>query len=243
MSKPFLPLDMLKNGAWAVGFDLSDGQLELLDRFASMLAETNRKFNLTRIVEPQDIVTNHYLDSLLFLRAADTADNARVIDIGAGAGFPGIPMKVARPDLIVTLLDATAKKVSFMSYAVAALGLADVELLHGRAEDLGHQRGRRENYDVACARALADLTPLVELCLPFVKVGGRLIASKGPEIDEELAAAKPMIGQLGGMVEKVVKTHIPGTDVARRLVVISKVKQTPPRFPRQYARIIRTARS
>jgi 16S rRNA (guanine527-N7)-methyltransferase len=206
------------------------------------MVETNRRFNLTRITDPEAIVLNHLLDSLMCLWALEVAPGARVIDVGTGAGFPGVPIKIARPDLSVTLLDGTLKKVKFLSEAISLLSLEGIEPVHGRAEELAHEKGHRERYDAVYARALSELKPLAEMCLPFVRVGGRLVAQKGPEIDEELVAAGPMIGQLGGAVEKTVRTHIPGTNVARTLVVISKIKQTPPRYPRAYARFARADR-
>ena len=239
---PFLPLDLLKSGASELGIELDGIQLDQFDRFAAFMVETNRKFNLTRITDPEAIVTNHILDSLTCLWAVDLPIGAKVIDVGTGAGFPGIPVKIARPDLHVTLLDGTFKKVKFLSEAIALLSLGGIEPVHGRAEELAHEKGHRERYDAVYVRALSELKPLVEMCLPFAKVGGRLVAQKGPEIEEELAAARPMIGQLGGAVEKTVRTHIPGTDVARTLVVISKIKQTPRQYPRAYAKIAGAAR-
>ena len=235
----FIPLDVMKAGAFELGIDLSDRQLDLLDRFALLLVDTNRQLNLTRITEPQDIVTKHYLDSLLYLWAFEFAEGVSVIDIGAGAGFPGIPIKIARPDLRVVLLDSTAKKVRFLEHAISELALEGVETIHGRAEDLAHQKNYREQFDVAVARALAELKILAELCLPLVRIGGGIVASKGDEIHDELTAARPVIGQLGGVVEKIVRTHIPCTDIGRQLIVIAKAKQTPVQFPRSYAQISR----
>lgn len=235
----FIPLDVLKAGASELGIDLSDRQLDLLDKFASLLVDANRQLNLTRITEPEDIVTKHYLDSLLYLWTFDFVEGASVVDVGAGAGFPGIPIKIARPDLRVVLLDSTAKKVRFLEHAISKLALDDVEAVHGRAEDLAHQKNYREQFDAAVARALAELKILAELCLPLVRVGGGVVASKGEEIDDELAAARSVIGQLGGVVEKTVRTHIPCTNIVRRLIVITKARQTPAQFPRSYAQISR----
>lgn len=239
---PFLPLDLLRTGASELGVELSDHQLELLDEFALLLTEANRWFNLTRITEPAQIVTGHYLDSLLFLSATEVAPGSRVIDIGTGPGLPGVPMKIVRPDLIVTLVDATSKKTGFVLEAMAKLGLEGVVTVSARAEELAHNEAHREQYDVACARALSELKVLAELCLPFVRVGGRVLASKSTDIDAEIDAARPIIGHLGGLVEKTVRTHIPATDVARRIVVIGKSKPTPEQFPRAYAQITRHKR-
>ncbi len=234
---PFLPLDMLKSGAAELGIELTDRQLEQLDAFAEFMAETNRSLNLTRITEPGEIVTGHYLDCLTCLGALDVMPNAQVIDVGTGAGFPGIPIKIVRPDLRVTLIDSTFKKIKFLSDVVQRLGLKNIELLHARAEAIAHEKGHRERYDVAYSRALAETTVLVELCLPLVKVDGRMVAQKSTNVAEEVDAAKPIIGQLGGRVEKTIRTRIPHTDIERQLVVIRKTKPTPVQFPRSYSRM------
>lgn len=255
----FLPVDVLRDGARELGIELTDAQIELLDRFAALVVETNRALNLTRITEPREIVTGHYLDSFTCLAAAKIKTGSRVIDVGAGAGFPGIPIKIARPDLSMTLLDSSAKKLKFIEDAMAVLsdcrGEAfakrsddttgcvanasplQVTLVHARAEEAGRDPAHRETYNVAFARALADMKTLAELCLPLVKVGGVLIAQKSEGADEEIEAAKPLIGQLGGKIEKIVRIAIPYTDITRQLVVVWKVKHTPPEFPRPYSRI------
>lgn len=235
----FLPLDALASGASELGIELSGVQLDAMDRFASRLVEANARFNLTRITDPGAIVTSHYLDSFLYLWSLDIAHGSRLIDVGAGAGFPGIPIKIARPDLHVVLLDSTAKKVRFMEEALSALSLEAAEALHGRAEEIAHDRAHRERYDVVVARALSELKVLTELCVPLARLGGSIVASKGEDIDSELTDARPIIGRLGGVVEKTVRTRIPGTDTGRKLVVIRKSKPTPGEFPRAYARIIK----
>ena len=234
---PFLPLDILKTGASELGIELFEQQLDQLDRFAALVVEANSKFNLTRITEPRDIVVNHYLDSLLCLWSLEPAKGARVIDVGTGAGFPGVPIKIVRPDLDVTLLDGTMKKVRFLAEAAESLGLQGVEAVHGRAEALGHEKAHRERYDVVYARALADLRALAEMCLPLVRVGGFVVAAKSAEIESEIEAARSIVGQLGGAIEKIVRTHIPGTDIPRVIVVLVKLKPTPAAFPRSYPRI------
>jgi 16S rRNA (guanine527-N7)-methyltransferase len=237
---PFLPLDKLKSGALDIGIELSDTQLARFDEFAAFLVDTNEKFNLTRITDPEAIVANHYLDSLLCLGAVEFAHGGRVIDIGTGAGFPGIVLKIARPDLIVTLVDSTFKKVRFLQEAIERLGLSGIEPVHARAEELAAEHGMRERFDIACCRALAELRIAAELCLPFVRLGGRMIAQKGEDVDQEIAGARALIGKLGGRVEKIVRVHIPGTEIVRGLVVVQKAKQTPCAFPRDYAQIAKT---
>lgn len=233
----FLPLDKLRAGSAELGIELSDRQLAQLDEFAALMVETNRKFNLTRITEPDEIVTGHYLDSFTCLAAHTPAPNASVIDVGTGAGFPGIPIAVARPDLAVTLLDSTRKKLDFLSRAVEHLGLGNIRLVRVRAEEIGRKPEHREDYDMVYARALAETKILAELCLPLARVGGHLIAQKSVEIDEELADAKAIIGQLGGVIERDVRIAIPGTEIVRRIVVIAKTKPTSNQFPRTFSRI------
>jgi len=265
----FLPIDLLRDGARELGIELTDAQLAQLDEFASLLVQTNRTLNLTRITEVSEIVTNHYLDSLTCLAAHRIAEGARVIDIGTGAGLPGIPIKIARPDLHLTLLDSSGKKLRFIEEAIARLTHCSgrplsrpgersgrplsrpggdgepplrVMLVHARAEDAGRDPAHREAYDVAVTRALADMKTLAELCLPLVKVGGVLIAQKSEDTGSEIDAARPLIGQLGGSIEKVARITLPYTDVTRRVVVIRKTKTTPPGFPRAYSRIAKHRR-
>ena len=230
---------MLKSGSAELGIEFSDYQLELLDEFASFLVQVNEHLNLTRITQPDEIVISHYLDSLTCLSALDVKPDAKVIDIGTGAGFPGIPIKIARPDINITLTDGTSKKIKFISDAVEKLGLDGIELVSARAEDLGHKIKYREKFDVAYARALSELKVVVELCLPFVKVGGHLVAQKSTDIDEELSVARAMIGQLGGAISDVAAICIPHTDIERKLVIIEKIKPTSREFPRAYSKIVR----
>ena len=235
----FLPLEQLRDGAYQLGIGLTDEQIDRLDRFAALMVEANRRHNLTRITEPEAIVTLHYLDSLTTLAAADCPAKGKLVDVGAGAGFPGIPIAIARPDVSVTLVDSTRKKVEFLSVAIEGLGLANTTALHARAEDLGHQKAHREHYDLACARALGEMGVLAELCLPLVRVGGWVVAQKSTDVSEEMDRARPIIGQLGGYIEKSVDTRIPYTDITRKLLVIVKAKPCPERFPRAYAQIVK----
>ena len=236
----FLPLENLRSSAYDLGIELSDSQLRQFDEFAALLVEANKRLNLTRITEPEEIITSHFMDSLTTLSALDIAPNANVIDVGTGAGFPGVPIKIVRPDISITLLDATQKKLDFIREAVEQLELQNVELVHARAEDIGHKAKYRERYDIAYARALSEMKVLAELCLPLVRVGGHLVAQKSENIDEEVKSAKPIIGQLGGITEKIVRTTIPGTDIVRQLIVIVKAKPTPAQFPRHYSKIVKS---
>lgn len=232
-----IPLDLLKSGAHELGIELTDAQLNLFDLFASFLVETNQKFNLTRITEPEEIVKSHYLDSLTCLSALDVNQNARIIDVGTGAGFPGIPIKIVRPDIYAVLTDATFKKTNFISEAIEKLKLENIEPVHARAEEIGHDSAFRETFDISYARALSELKVVAELCLPLVKVGGYLVAQKSADISEEIADAKTIIGQLGGKVSDIVTIRIPYTEIERKLIIVKKIKQTPPQFPRAYTKI------
>lgn len=236
----FLPIDLLRSGAHELGIELTDSQIDQLDAFAALLVETNKSLNLTRITEPEEIVTGHYLDSFTCLNAHKLKQGSRVIDIGTGAGFPGVPLKIIRPDLAITLLDSSLKKLKFIEDALAKLGIDGVDFVHARAEDAGRKHKHRETYDVALARALSDTKTVVELALPLVKVGGVLIAQKSEGADEDIDSARAILGQLGGKVQKIARIAIPHTDIIRRLVVVWKVKPTPQEFPRAFSRIART---
>ncbi|MGQ9454600.1 MAG: 16S rRNA (guanine(527)-N(7))-methyltransferase RsmG [Armatimonadota bacterium] len=232
-----LPLEVLKKGTFELGIELTDAQIRQFEKFASMLLNANRKFNLTRITDPTEIVTKHFLDSLMCLAAEPPHYAASVIDIGTGAGFPSIPIKIVRPDLNITLMDGKLKKIRFVENTMESLGFENTASVHARAEDLGKDKSHREHYDVAYARALAEMPILVELCLPYVRIGGYLVATKGPETETELNEARELIHELGGVIEKTISTHVPTTDIKRSIIVIRKTTPTPSRYPRSYAKI------
>lgn len=238
---PHLPLDLLRIGAQELGIELNDGQLEKFERYAEILVETNRKLNLTRITDPRDIVTHHYLDSLTCLAAANVPGGSKCIDIGTGAGFPGIPIAIARPDLDLTLMDSVKKKLDFIKRAAENIGLDNVQLVNLRAEDAGRDARYREQYDIAWARAVSEMKVLAELCLPLVRVGGHFVAQKSSDVDEEICSARPIIGQLGAKVERDLRIQVPGTDIVRRLIVLAKKQSTPGMFPRSFSRITKGA--
>ncbi|MDO8586109.1 MAG: 16S rRNA (guanine(527)-N(7))-methyltransferase RsmG [Armatimonadota bacterium] len=232
-------LELLRDGALQLGVELDGAQLGKFSLYTSLLLEWNRKFNLTRITDPREIVLKHYLDSLTCLAAAKFPLDANVVDVGAGAGFPGVPIEIARPDLNVALLDSTRKRIAFLEEVVEKLALAGVSLLLGRAEDAGHDAQRREFYDIAVARAVARMNVLVEYCLPLVRSGGFALLQKGPDAYEELSEARPAITLLGGEIEKVVTLKLPHSDATRNLVIIRKTLGTPAAYPRRPAVIQR----
>ncbi len=225
-------LDILRAGLTELGLDA--GKAEPLEAFAHLVLERNRVMNLTAITDEADFARLHLLDSAALLNAADFGGK-RVVDVGTGAGFPGVPLRILRDDFDLTLLDSTGKRVAFLEEACAALGLARVDCVCARAEDFAAQR--REAYDLAVSRAVAALPVLCELCLPLVAVGGRFLAMKSARSDEELTAAAHAIAVLGGRVERVVDYAIPTCGVTHRVIVIGKVKPTPAQYPRAFGQI------
>ena len=194
----------------------------------------NQKVNLTAITDPEGIEDKHFLDSLLFASQPEVA--GRMVDVGAGAGFPGIVTKIFKPELELTLMEPTGKRVEFLKYACAQLGLTGVEFAKERAEEAA-RKVWREQFDLASARAVAALPMLAEYCLPLVKVGGTFLSMKSVESDEELQSAKKAIKTLGGQVERTADYQIPGTEVVHRVIFIKKIAETPKKYPRPFAKI------
>ena len=226
---------LLRDSMAAYVLDYTPAMGEQLDQYAQLLVEWNEKMNLTAITEPRDIVIKHFLDSLLLCKAVELPQGASMIDVGTGAGFPSVPVALYRPDLKLTLLDSLNKRITFLSAVCEAVSLP-ASCVHGRAEEMGSKPAYREQYDVACARAVAHLRELAEYCLPFVKQGGVFVALKGYEIEEELEEARYAIGQMGGEVADIQKYQLPD-DNRRAIVVIKKVRQTPAKYPRPSAKI------
>ena len=209
---------------------------DALTEYGELLLETNKVMNLTAITEPFEVATLHMLDCAALCGLWDL-EGKSLIDVGTGAGFPGLVIAILRPGCRVTLLDPLEKRLRFIQGVIDTLHLTNVTLLHARAEDAGRDGALREGFDYATARAVADLTVLGELCLPFVKVGGAFLAMKAVDSQGELTAAKPLLGQLGGRVEKPVDYTIPGTDVTHRVWPIAKIGPTPAQFPRRWNKI------
>jgi len=224
--------ELLTEGLTKLGLP-TDG-VPALERYAELLVEKNKVMNLTAITEPADIATLHFLDCAALLGLADFKGKA-VADVGTGAGFPGMPLKIVEPSIRMTLLDSLNKRIDFLKEVCADLGLPDVDCVHGRAEEFA--AAHRERYDIVTSRAVANLQMLSELCLPMVKVGGYFLSMKSVESEEELNAAKGAIKTLGGKVEKVVDYTIPGTEVTHRLIFIKKIAETPKKYPRAFAKI------
>ena len=227
-------MELLQAGAKEWGLTLTPRQLEAFELYYQQLIVWNERVNLTAITDYEEVQVKHFLDSLSCLQVlSTTSPQARCIDIGAGAGFPGLPLKVVRPQLRLTLLEATRKKVLFLEHMVKELGLREVEIVRERAEELGREPDHREGYDVAVARAVAGLPVLVEYALPLLKMGGIFLAQKGMEIEEEVQAARPAMEVLGGLLKEVRAVQLPGLDSPRHLVVVDKVASTPQKYPRR----------
>ena len=224
--------EILARGLPALGVALD--RLPLLEKFSSLLLERNQVMNLTAITDPEQVAVLHFLDSLCLLPLADWAGKT-VVDVGTGAGFPGMPLAMAVPEASVTLLDSLGKRVKFLEECRDALGLRNVTCVHARAEEFA--AGRRESFDIAVSRAVAALPVLCELCLPLVRAGGQFLAMKSSHTGEEIASAEKAIALLGGRIGAVRDYTIPGSDVVHRVVVIDKVSPTPKKYPRRFAQI------
>jgi 16S rRNA (guanine527-N7)-methyltransferase len=226
---------LLRDGARNLGIDLTGAELDGFECYMSLLLDWNRRVNLTAITDPAEIAILHFFDSLTCLAAASFGPNARVIDVGSGAGLPGIPIAVVRPDLRLTLLESTRKKCRFLSDVASSLDLIGVSVDCRRAEDAGRDPLLRGTFDVAVSRAVADLAVLAELCLPFVKVGGLMLAMKGPRVEEEMEQARRACAILGGEIEFTRSFALPApVEPADRVVVgIRKISPTPDRYPRR----------
>ena len=214
---------------------LNEEQLAQLERYYALLTEWNEKINLTAITDPQGVAVKHFADSLTVFNYIDIPQNASVIDVGTGAGFPGMVLKIARPDIRLTLLDSLQKRLNFLDIVLDELDL-EAELIHSRAEEGGQNLYLRETYDFAVSRAVAQLNTLAEFCLPYVRLSGSFIAFKG-NLDDELDSAKNAIGILGGKVKQTYVFELPMDGGSRNLILIEKVRPTPDRYPRAFGKI------
>ena len=221
------------------GLTLDDTAKARLNTYGNLLVEWNEKMNLTAITEPEEVLYKHFLDCLLFFKNVDVKQRAKVIDVGTGAGFPGMVLKIARPDIELTLMDGLNKRLTFLNAVLNELKL-DAKTIHARAEDGGKNKDFREKYDIACARAVANLPVLCEYCIPFVKIGGHFVAMKGSAANEELAAAGNAYKILGCEKATIICENLRENE-ARAFIIAKKVSQTPPKYPRMGGKIAKSA--
>ena len=222
-----------QNDLSEMGIFLTEKKLEQFLIYYEMLVEWNEVMNLTAITEFQDVMKKHFVDSVSLIKAYDVTRESSVIDIGTGAGFPGLALKIAFPQLKVTLLDSLNKRILFLNAVIEKLNLSDVETIHGRAEDFAKPGKLREQYDLSVSRAVANLSTLSEYCLPFVKKEGMFISYKSEKISEEILMAENAISLLGGKVKEQIEFTLPNSDIYRNIFVIQKIKDTPKKFPRK----------
>jgi 16S rRNA (guanine527-N7)-methyltransferase len=225
-------IDLLKQGLEVYKIDADNEIVERFNIYKETLLEWNEKINLTAVTDEREIIIKHFLDSASCVQSRIEFSGKKVIDVGTGAGFPGVPLKIVMPDIDLTLLDSLNKRVLFLNELTSRLGLKCL-VVHGRAEDYGVKKGFREEYDIALSRAVASMNVLSEYTLPFVKLGGYLICQKGPSIDEEIEYSKKAIDVLGGRVADILSTTVYNSDFNHRLVKIEKVKLCPGKYPRK----------
>ncbi len=211
--------------------ELTHEMKKKLESYKNLLIKWNKKINLTTIINEDDIILKHFIDSMTISKYID--ENSSIVDVGTGAGFPGIPIKIIREDIKVTLVDSLNKRILFLEDLIKKLNLKGIIAIHSRAEDLGQNIEYRQKFDIATSRAVAKLSVLVEYLLPLIKIGGKCICMKGPEITEELEESKRAIEILGGRIEKVEELILPESDIKRNIVVINKIVQTPNKYPRK----------
>lgn len=223
---------ILQHGFEQLGITLSNEQVEAFTKYYQMLVEKNKVMNLTGITEWEEVVTKHFVDSVAIVKTMDMKKDYRILDLGTGAGFPGIPLKIAFPHLEIVLLDSLNKRITWLQEVIEELGLEKITAVHGRAEDFAKDKGYREKFDLVVSRAVANLASLSEYCVPYVKKGGYFISYKSGNISEELITSEKAIKVLGGKLEHVEEFCLPGTDMSRSFVKIKKTIETPKKYPR-----------
>lgn len=230
-------LNVFYDGLKSLNINLSDNQIEQFVKYYDILIERNKVMNLTAITEPVEVIEKHFLDSLSLVKAVKMTDELKVIDVGTGAGFPGIPLMITYPQLHMTLLDSLNKRINFLNNVIKLLNLKNIETIHGRSEELGKNIKYREHYDLCVSRAVANLSVLSEYCIPFVKKGGKFVSYKSGNSSEEVKNAENAIEKLGGKLGEIVdfsmKDTTEGAEFGRSLIVIEKIKETPKKYPRK----------
>ena len=211
--------------------EIDDNKIQKFYDYMNLLVEWNKKINLTAITEEKDIILKHFVDSLTVLKYIK--ENKSIVDVGTGAGFPGIPLAIMNDSLKITLVDSLNKRINFLNEVCSKIKLKNTKAIHSRAEEFGQDNNYRESYDIAISRAVSNLTVLAEYLLPLVKVGGKIICMKGPDIEEELKQAKSAIDILGGKFERCDNFCLPKSDISRNNIIINKIKETPKKYPRK----------
>lgn len=214
-----------------LGVCFSVEQIEQFYKYMNLLIEWNEKMNLTAITEPKEIILKHFIDSITILKYID--DNSKLVDVGTGAGFPGVPLSIMNPTLKITLVDSLNKRLIFLQEVVKELNLKNIEIVHARAEEFGQNKNCREKFDIATSRAVANLATLSEYLVPLVKIDGKIISMKASNAKEEINDAKKAIEVLGGKIEKIEEFDLPESDIGRTIIIIDKNKCTPAKYPRK----------
>lgn len=218
--------------------EIDDNKIQKFYDYINLLVEWNKKINLTAITEEKDIILKHFVDSLTVLKYIK--ENKSIVDVGTGAGFPGIPLAIMNDSLKITLVDSLNKRINFLNEVCSKIKLKNTKAIHSRAEEFGQDNNYRESYDIAISRAVSNLTVLAEYLLPLVKVGGKIICMKGPDIEEELKQAKSAIDILGGKFERCDNFCLPKSDISRNIIIINKIKETPKKYPRKAGTPVKT---
>lgn len=226
-------LTLLEKGCEQLGLTVNEQQKKQFVRFYEYLTEKNKVMNLTGITEFEEVLVKHFLDSLTCVKALDMTKVKKVIDIGTGAGFPGVPLKIMFPEITFTLLDSLRKRVNFLEETFDLTGLTKIEAIHGRAEEFARNKNYREKYDVCVSRAVSNLATLSEYCLPYVRKGGYFISYKSGKVQEETEQAAKAVKILGGEIKDIIYFQLPDSEIERSLVVIEKIKNTPQKYPRK----------
>lgn len=225
--------DILERGCQLLNLSITEKQEEQFMQYYELLVEWNKVMNLTGITEFDEVMRKHFLDSLSIVKAIEKKNMLRVLDLGTGAGFPGIPLKIMFPEWDIVLLDSLNKRIKFLNEVIGQLGLQKISTIHGRAEDFARKEEYREKFDLVVSRAVANLSSLSEYCLPYVKQQGIFVSYKASDVEEEVREAKKAVTVLGGNLEKTVEFQLPDTDIDRTLLVIQKIKKTPGKYPRK----------
>lgn len=225
--------ELMKNATEEVGMCLSKEQYDKFMKYMRLIQEWNEKVNLTAITEDEEIVKKHFIDCIKAYKSDELKKAETIIDVGAGAGFPGIPIAIMDENKKVTLLDSLNKRINFLNLVISELGLKNVKTIHSRAEDGARTKELREKFDIATSRAVANMAVLSEFCLPYVKVGGSFVALKGPAIEEELEGSRNAIGVLGGKLKNIIEIKIEETDLNHNIVIVNKIKECPTNYPRK----------